>query len=371
MRGIYQYLQEKEDVKSIIDGISSGLKEQLVAGLSDTARSLFVSTIHQAKRKKTLIVTHQLIHAQQLFEDLNEFSNNENVYLYPVNELIASEMAIASPELRAERIQSLTKWLSSDSGILIAPIAALKRILPPPYYWEKYQLTLAEADILAVDQSIASLVEMGYERVDMVTSPAEFSVRGGIIDIYPVTEKHPIRMELFDDEVDSIRYFDASTQRSLQRLTRVKIGPAKELLLTQEDKIKGAERLEQSLASALVKMKASERKETLILEMEHEINQLKEAEDFQEMYKYSEFFYENLTSLLDYVPDDGLIIFDEMSRIQEAAQTLDKEEAELMQSLLEQTKILPNINLSFDWGALREKVTQQRIYMSVFLRDRK
>src|SRR5699024_4673883 len=127
MEGIYHFLQEKEDIKSVTDGISSGLKEQLVAGLSGTARSLFISTIHQTHPKKTLIVTHQLIHAQQLFEDLSEFSDNVDVYLYPVNELIASEMAIASPELRAERIKSLTKWLSSKSGILIAPIAALKR----------------------------------------------------------------------------------------------------------------------------------------------------------------------------------------------------------------------------------------------------
>src|SRR5699024_983558 len=131
MKGIIQYLHEKEDIQSVIDGISTGLREQLVAGLSGTARSLFVSTIQQnTQRKKILIVTHQLIHAQQLYEDLSELSENNDVYLYPVNELIASEMAVASPELRAERIKSLTKWLSDDHGILIAPIAALKRILP-------------------------------------------------------------------------------------------------------------------------------------------------------------------------------------------------------------------------------------------------
>lgn len=369
MKGIIQYLHEKEDIQSVIDGISTGLREQLVAGLSGTARSLFVSTIQQnTQRKKILIVTHQLIHAQQLYEDLSELSENNDVYLYPVNELIASEMAVASPELRAERIKSLTKWLSDDHGILIAPIAALKRILPPPSYWKKYQLKIEDGAVFSVEKKISTLVEMGYERVDMVTSPAEFSLRGGIIDLYPVTEKYPIRVELFDDEIDSIRYFDANTQRSLQRLTEINIGPAKELLLTQEDKLKGAERLEQALATALKKMKASDKKEALMKEMEHDIQQLKDAEDFQEMYKYSAFFYENHNSLLDYVPNDGVLIFDEMSRIQETAQTLDKEETELVESLLEQFKILPNMNLSFDWVTLREKMTQQRIYMSVFLR---
>src|SRR5699024_1846330 len=134
MNPFYEFLKGKEDVQSIVSGISSGLKEQLVAGLSGTARSFFTAMIHRAKPKKTLILTHQLVHAQQLHDDLLEFSDNPHIYLYPVNELIATEMAISSPELRSERIRSLTNWLNSDTGILIAPVAALKRMLPPPTY---------------------------------------------------------------------------------------------------------------------------------------------------------------------------------------------------------------------------------------------
>src|SRR5690625_7793968 len=76
---------------------------------------------------------------------------------------------------------------------------------------------------------------MGYKRVQMVTAPGEFSVRGGIIDIYPMTEKYPIRVELFDDEVDSIRYFNADTQRSLEQINEITIHPAEEILLTQNE----------------------------------------------------------------------------------------------------------------------------------------
>src|SRR5690625_2464142 len=189
-------------------------------------------------------------------------------------------------------------------------------MLPPETYWQKYQLSCIDGESIPIETYISSLVHMGYERVDMVTAPAEFSVRGGIIDIYPVTEQHPIRIELFDDEIDSIRYFDADTQRSLDRLTEISVGPAKELLLSKEDKVKGAERLEKSLATTLKKMKASKEKEAIIQSVEHDISQLKDAEDFQDMYKYSEFYYEDLNSLLDYLPNDGLIICDEMSRIQ-------------------------------------------------------
>ncbi|MBO1004453.1 transcription-repair coupling factor [Pseudogracilibacillus auburnensis] len=368
MKGIYHFLKEKEDIQSVIDGISTGLNEQLVAGLSGTARSLFISTIDQAQQKKTLIVTHQLIHAQQLYDDLIEFSNNPSIYLYPVNELIASEMAVASPGMRGVRINSLTKWLSGNSGILIAPIAALKRILPPPNYWKMHQLPLIDGESIHIESYITSLIDMGYERVEMVTAPSEFSVRGGIIDIYPVTEKHPVRVELFDDEIDSIRYFDADTQRSLEKVTEIVIGPAKELLLKKEDMIRGAEKLEQSLGLTLKKMKSSDEKEKLMNRIEHDIERLRRAEPFQEMYKYSEFFYENPSSLLDYLPKNGLIIFDEMSRIQESAQTLDIEEAELYKTLLHQQEIVPNSTFSFDWITLREKMAIQKLYMSVFLR---
>lgn len=369
MKGVYQFLTEKKDVRSILDGISSGLNEQLIAGLNKTARSLFIATVDKAIKRKTLVITHQLIHAQQLHDDLLEFSGNEHIYLYPVNELIASEMAIASPEMRGHRIGALTKWLQDEEGILIAPVAALKRILPPLDYWETYQLPLIDGETIALEESITNLLDMGYERVDMVTAPAEFSIRGGIIDIYPVTEKNPIRVELFDDEIDSIRYFDADSQRSLEKVSTITIGPVKELLVKKEDMLRGAERLETAIAAALKNMKSSDKKEQLMQTMHYDVERLRNLETFQEMYKYSTYFYEHPSSLLDYLPEDGLIIFDEMSRIQESVQTLDTEEAELHKLLLEQQQIVPNLTFSFDWVTLREKMsTQQKLYMSVFLR---
>src|SRR5690625_306284 len=333
MKELYQFLKEKEDIQTVINGIATGLQEQLISGLTGTARNLFVTTIDQAHPRRKLIVTHQLIHAQQLYEDMIEFSDNPDIYLYPVNELIAAEMAIASPEMRAQRINALTKWLQNDTGILIAPIAALKRMLPPVHYWETYQLPFIEEERIQIDDYLNLLVEMGYERVEMVTTPAEFSMRGGIIDIYPPTEQHPIRIELFDDEIDSIRYFDADTQRSLEKLTNCMIGPAKELLLTKEDMISGGERLEQSLAQSLKKMKASNDKEKLMETIHYDIDRLKAAEPFKEMYKYTSYFYDNPTSLLDYLSKDDLIIFDEMERVQEAAEHLDIEEADVYTSM--------------------------------------
>jgi transcription-repair coupling factor (superfamily II helicase) len=368
MKGINKYLHDKEDIQSIIGGIKNGLTEQLVAGLSGSTRSLLVSIINESIDKPILLVTHQLVQAQQLYDDLSEFIGDKNIHLYPVNEMIASEIAISSPELKSQRIEALTEWTRNKKGILIAPVAALKRILPPNHYWAKYQLHFVNGDSINIDEYLPSLVEMGYERTTMVTSPGEFSQRGGIIDVYPMTEEHPIRIELFDQEVDSIRYFDADTQRSLEKMDKVAVGPATELLLTKKDMLVGADRLQEALAITLKKLKLSEAKEQLLQVIEHDIDRMRNIEHFQGIYKYIGFFYEESASLLDYLPHDGLVILDEMSRIQDAAASLDQEEAEWYSSLLEANQMVRDSRFSYDWHTVWEKIEHQRLYMSVFLR---
>ncbi|MBY7141611.1 transcription-repair coupling factor [Virgibacillus sp. NKC19-3] len=368
MKGIHHYLQSKEDIESILQGVTRGMKEQLVAGLSGSARSLLVSLINESAKKPILLVTHQLVQAQQLYDDLAEFAGEDDVYLYPVNELIASEIAIASPELRSQRIDALTAWSKKQSGILIAPVAALKRILPPTDYFSTYQLRFTLGETIDIESYLSSFVDMGYVRQEMVAAPGEFSVRGGIIDIYPITEEYPIRIELFDDEIDSIRYFDAGTQRSLDKQKEVIVGPATELLLTEEDILSAAGRLENALAESLSKMTDAEGKEVLTETIEQDIARLRNAEHFQEMYKYIGFLYENPASLLDYLPSNGLIIFDEMNRIQETATNLDTEEAEWYGSLLESNQMVRNSTFSFDWHSVWHHIHHQRLYMSVFLR---
>ncbi|WP_339283942.1 transcription-repair coupling factor [Oceanobacillus sp. FSL K6-3682] len=368
MKAIHSYLKSQEDIQSIMDGLLAGMKEQMVAGLSGSARSLLLSTIYQSMNRPLLIVTHQLAQAQQLYDDLAELTNDEGVYLYPVNELIASEMAVASPELRAQRIEALTAWTRKDKGILIAPVAALKRMLPPKSYWNKYQLLFQVGKDIEMEVYLRSLVEMGYESTSMVTAPGEFSQRGGIIDIYPITEKHPIRIELFDEEVDSIRFFDAESQRSLDKVEEVTINPATELLIDRQEMLKVAERLEDALSDTLKKVKKPADREDLVEIIGQDIEQFKQLTRFQGMYKYIGYLYDEPASLLDYLPKNGVVFFDEMSRIQETATNLDHEELEWYTGLLEGNKMVRGSQFSFAWNTLIDDISHPRVYMSVFMR---
>lgn len=101
--------------------------------------------------------------------------------------------------------------------------------------WEKYQLSLKLGEDINIDQTLNTFVKMGYVRAEMVTTPGEFSVRGGIIDIYPLTEANPLRIELFDTEIDSIRSFSLEDQRSKEKVSEIQIGPATEVLLEAEN----------------------------------------------------------------------------------------------------------------------------------------
>lgn len=179
MQGIKDYLYPQDDVHSIIEGFESGMKEQMIAGLSGASRSLMISLLKESLDRPVLLVTHQLIQAQQLYEDMQELTEEGQVQLYPVNELIASEIAIASPELRSQRIEALSNWLKQDKGILIVPVAALKRIMPPKSYWEHNQLPFRVGEDIELNAYLEQLVSMGYERTEMVATPGEFSLRGG------------------------------------------------------------------------------------------------------------------------------------------------------------------------------------------------
>lgn len=368
MLGLRSYIIKNGEVKTVASGFNEGLREQLVAGLSGSARAMFIAAMYIETKQPQLVVTHNLYQAQKLYDDLVEIIGENEVYLYPVNELIAAEIAIASPELKAQRIEALNHWCTQKSGILIAPIAGLRRILPPKEIWQNSQVSLKVGEELDLDEFLLTLVKMGYERASMVSTPGEFSIRGGIIDIYPLTEERPLRIELFDTEIDSIRYFDIEDQRSLQTVSEISIGPATEVILFDEHYAKGAQLLELGLANSLKKVTDRSAKEALSEKIAYEIDQLKRRQPFPEMYKYMGLYYDRSASLIDFLPTNGIVIMDEISRVQEMSQSLDKEEAEWQLSLLQQGDIIVDISIHHHFQDLLEKAKRPLLYLSLFLR---
>lgn len=240
--------------------------------------------------------------------------------------------------------------------------------MPPKEEWTRNQFHLKLGQDLDLDEILASLVTMGYARAGMVSAPGEFSLRGGIIDIYPLTEEYPVRIELFDTEIDSIRTFNSEDQRSIEKLKEIHIGPAEELVVDGERIKICIEKLEQALAYSLKRLKDDKQKEILAENIGYELEQLRNGQFNQEMVKYLTFFYEQPASLLDYFPEQTIVVMDEISRIQEMYESLEKDEADWYTSLLEHGKIVNNIKLSHDYSDVLTKTKHPLVYLSLFVR---
>jgi len=368
LKGLKQIILQQDDIQSVITGIEENLKEQLVAGLSGSSRTVFISSIFEKLNQSIIIVTYNLLQAQKLYDDLSQLVDEDNVYLYAANELIAAEIGIASPELMAQRIETLNFLVSKRKGIVIIPMAGLRKVLPSAEQWKNYQLSFEVGKDIELGSILESLIDMGYNRNDMVGAPGDFSLRGGILDIYPLTEQNPIRIELFDTEVDSIRAFLVEDQRSIEKQNNIIIGPATESPVDGQTLIKLADRLEEKLSKTLKKVKSAKSKELLTQNMGYAIEKLKNKQKPEQLFKFLSLAYEKPASLLDYLDGKGLIILDEYSRIQEMNDRLENEEAEWFTSLLEEGQIVHELEVSHNLTKLLIQANLPRLYLSLFLR---
>ncbi|WEG12727.1 transcription-repair coupling factor [Pullulanibacillus sp. KACC 23026] len=369
MQGLKRYFSDHlNDLKAVSEGLSAGMKQQVVYGLVGSAKSLWIHSLYQSQQETVVVVSNNLFQAQKLYEDLVEIHGEKEVFLYPANDLIAAEMSISSPELLASRLEVLNHFSRGNKGIIVVPIAGLKRFLSPPKLWAKSLLSFEMGQTRDIDELNRQLIAMGYDREDMVGSPGEYSIRGGIVDIYPLTEAHPIRIEFFDDEVDSLRYFDSDTQRSIEKLQSITIGPAKELLLYPEHYENASVALETKLAATLKVVKKQAVKEALVEGVGQEISRLKEGMSFPGMAKYASLFYESPSTLLNYIGSKAVVVVDEISRIHEMAEQLDQEEAEWVTTLIEKGEAVADLSLSLSWEEVETFAHHPCLYLSLFLR---
>jgi transcription-repair coupling factor (superfamily II helicase) len=373
MRQIIDYFSLGQDYQNVLTAHKNGIQEQLVAGLSGSSRTLFISALYNDQPQSQLIVTHNLFQAQKLYEDLIEWIDEDDVLLYPVNELISSEIATASPELRGQRIAVLNQLVRGQSRgqkkIVIVPLAGLRRLLPPHQVWKNAQYHVEWGQELQIDEMKQKLLYLGYQRVEMVETQGEYSIRGGIIDIFPASEEHPIRLELFDTEVDSIRTFDLETQRSVHQLKEVIIGPTVEWVIQPEHYRRAVIKVEQALETQLKKTKNEQVKENLVEHIGWEIEQLKHETLFQGIFKYISSFYEEAGTINDYLPSDTIVIFDEPARIQESEESYKRDEAEWQTSLIQAGEYLLDLQLSVPLEEWKSKANHPVIYLSLFLRQ--
>lgn len=320
-------------------------KNQGPIHVSGSLDSQKVHLMHElaSGRDWRLVITYDDSKAREIYEDFRYF--DDAVYLYPARDLLFFSADIHGNLLTRQRMEVFRHILEDTHGTVVTTLDGLMDHLLPLSELSRHILTLEEGQTLDIEKWKQDLIYMGYERTGQVTGMGQFSIRGGILDIFPLTEEMPIRIELWDDEVDSIRTFDPESQRSVERLETLSIYPASELILTEDEVENGIRRLEEE-----AKKQEKAFRDALKVEEAHRVKQtvnevVQELRDgilTGKLDSYLSYFCARTVSFLDYFKEkDSVIYLDEPQRIRERAEAVEMEFRESMAHRLEKGYVLP------------------------------
>lgn len=313
-----------------------------IFGCIDAAKGHMVHSIGQGYDFRVLITADEQ-KARQYCEDLRNYESD--VWYYPARDLLFFNADIQGNEITAQRMMVISRILEYGSGTIVTTIDGCMDALVPLEQIRKNTLEIAAGDVLDLDRLKRQLVYMGYERCGRVSSPGQFSIRGGIIDIFTLTEDQPVRIEMWDDEVDTLRYFDRDSQRSLEENADcIRIYPASEVVLDEGSVYAGLHRIEEECAGcerALRKQMRTEEAHRLRTMVDSLSEDMKEGMITSAVNGFMNYFFEKTVSFLEYFPENTCIFLDEPVRLQEKLSAILKEFQESMKMRLEKGYILP------------------------------
>lgn len=194
-----------------------------IVGLNSELKAMYCYELLKKENKGFLVVTNSLYEANTLYQYINNYT--EKVLLFPMDNFLTSEVLASSPELKIKRIETLIELSKNNNYIVITNLMGYLKYLPDKDRFLNDILDLKAGMTFNFNKLVESLVELGYEKETLVEKTGDFAVRGFVIDIYPVSMENPVRLEFFDDEIESIRIFDVNTQLSLKKLDQIYVYP--------------------------------------------------------------------------------------------------------------------------------------------------
>ena len=348
-------LKEFEDLNEALPKLAGVIQ---ISGCIDAAKPHMIHSINNGSGNR-IIVTFQEQKAKELWEEYRFF--DKRAAYYPAKDILFYQSDIRGNVLTAERINALKLMAEEKECTIITTFDGLMNPMPSPEKFIQAVRKVAVGDSIDLEQFTKHLAELGYEKNYQAETRGEFSVRGGIIDIFPLTEDNPFRIELWGDEVDSIRSFDAESQRSIENLEEVHIYPACELVLTEEERKAGIDRIlkeaEKVSAKLRKEMKTEEayRVKSAAEQIAEEAGELGISAGLD---AYLSYFCEERASLLDYFDVENTLIFlDETPRSIERGMATETEFSESMKQRLEKGYILP--------GQMKELFTCKEIIAKI------
>lgn len=352
MQAFLQPLREWKDYETIERQLPELKGTIEISGCMDAQKAHLIYGIGCGVYSR-LIVTFQEQKAKELYEDYRFF--DEDVLYFPAKDILFYQSDLRGNALTRERLavlQALTESGRTDDGkskpvTVITTFDALMNRMSAPGRFGAAIRSFGVGDVVDAEKLKSELIAMGYEREYQVSMPGQFAVRGGIIDIYPMTGEQPYRMELWGDEIDSIRTFDAESQRSVEdgMEERFVLYPANEWVLSNEQIKSGLNRIKDEAKHTEASFRSRQKTEEaarirdIVANLEEELTELGGAANLDSLIRY---FSSEQVSLLDYIDRAHTICFlDEPARLMEQGRGVELEFSESMKQRLEKGYILP------------------------------
>ena len=337
-------LLELQEYDNLVQALKSGKGPLQVTGTLDSQKVHLMYELGEASAFAwKLVVTYDDTRAKEIYDDFRSFTSQ--VWLYPAKDLLFYSADIHGNLMTRQRIAVLRRLMEDREGVVVTTMDGLMDHLLPLKYLREQSITVESGQVIDLDSWKERLVAMGYERMAQVDGMGQFSIRGGIVDIFPLTEEVPVRIELWDDEVDSIRTFDLESQRSVEQLESITVYPAAEVVLSGDQLAAGIRRLEKeekTYEKALREQHKPEEAHRIHTIIEELRNGLDEGWRIGGLDAYIRYFCPDTVSFLEYFPQgESVIYLDEPARLKEKGETVEMEFRESMVHRLEKGYLLP------------------------------
>ena len=369
LQGVMQPLKDNMKFKSITEKISEKTFPINIYGISESGKSYIINGIFEENDNSMVVVTHSDVDAKNLYEDLSFYTTD--VFYFPVREVVFYNVDAISGDLRWARLKVIKEILQNErKKIIVTSIDALTSLYTPKEYYLRYSMIIKTGDDIDLKEISKSLLQCGYERVEVVEGKGEFSFRGGILDVFPPTSAYPYRVELFGDEVDSIRTFNTESQRSIEKVEEFSIFPSKEVIVDDECRSRAVQNINEELKKVIANVSKENKESVEKIKgiVGKNIELLNNTYYFETIDSYLPFFYEKLDSFFEYLQGYTFVV-DDFKRSSGKMESIYYEFNENYMSFLQRGDILPSQNsLLLNKGELESKLENSSlITLSSFL----
>lgn len=348
--------------------LRQGMKEKKypvgIYGISESARAFLISSVYAKEKESLFVFAANDLDAKNLYEDLLLYESE--VYFFPGKDLVFYNIDAISGDLRWERLKVLKELMDPRKKIIVTTIDTLTAAYAPLEHYKAYQITIDKTMEIDLKDLSEKLVSSGYHRTELVEGKGEFALRGGILDVFPPQESLPYRIELFGDEVDSLRTFHPGTQRSIEQVDGFEIFPAKEMILPKDIMEAGAERIQKEMDQILAKTKKKQgdqrdAAEKLKSHVDKNLEYLREGLFFEAVDSYLPFFFERPSTFFDFMGNSKMVVTDTGNALGKIQSTY-LQFGEDYRSYLGRGEILPSQgNLVIDEDYLMEMIKERKI----------